>query len=79
MSDLIDDYYAHFDEYKEDARRERKQSVDWGLVRRVCSPAQVEAIELFVERSLLEGAASIAGMSVLELVQLLQRLGISRA
>jgi hypothetical protein len=79
MKDTIEDYYAHFEEYEEEARQERKASIDWELVKRVCTPRQIEAIELFAEHRLFEGAASIAGMSVLEFVQLLRRLGISRA
>ncbi len=79
MNNTIDDYYENFDEYEEEARQERRQSVDWDLVRRVCSKSQIEAIELFVEHRLFEGAASIAGMSIFEFIQLLRRLGISRA
>ena len=79
MTDIIEDYYQNFEEYEKEARQERQQSVDWELVRRVCSLIQIEAIELFVEHRLFEGAASIAGMSILEFVQLLRRLGISRA
>ncbi|MFX1512112.1 MAG: hypothetical protein ACFFCQ_05965 [Promethearchaeota archaeon] len=79
MKNSIDDYYENFDEYEEEAREERRKSVDWQLVRRVCTDAQIEAIELFVEHRLFEGAASIAGLSVLEFIQLLRRLGISRA
>jgi len=79
MQDMIDDYNANFDEYEEEARKERKESVDWELVRRVCTPAQIEAIKTFVEHRLFEGAASIAGMSIFGFIQLLRRLGISRA
>jgi len=61
------------------ARIERMKSVDWKLVNSRCTREQIEAIRLFVEYRLYEGAASIAKMTVLDFVKLLRDLGISRA
>jgi len=44
----------------------------------MCTPKQIEAIQLFVEYRFYEGAASNAEMSILDFVQLLNKLGISR-
>ena len=79
MNESIRDYYENFEEYEEEARKEREESVNWDLVHRLCTPKQIKAIELFVKFRLFEGAASIAEMSMLDFVQLLRRLGISRA
>ncbi|MHA2295665.1 MAG: hypothetical protein ACXAEU_19165 [Candidatus Hodarchaeales archaeon] len=67
------------EERENEVREERKKSVNWDLVRKNCTPEQIEAIELFVEYRLYEGAASIAKMSILDFVLLLEKLGISRA
>ena len=76
---LAKDYIENFEEREKEAREERRNSVDWQLVRSKCTEKQIEAIEIFVEYRLYEGAASIAEMSVLDFVELLVSLGISRA
>ncbi|MFX1512764.1 MAG: hypothetical protein ACFFCQ_09275 [Promethearchaeota archaeon] len=76
---LAKEYMENYEEREKEAREERRKSVDWELVKRQCSPKQIEAIKLFVEYRLYEGAASIAGMTVLDFVELLAELGISRA
>lgn len=77
--ELAEEYMEQFEEREKEARDERKKSVDWELVTRTCTPEQVEAIKLFVEYRLYEGAASIAKMTILDFVELLDKLGISRA
>lgn len=77
VDDVAKDYLEHFEEYEQEAREERRASVDWDLVRKQCTPRQVLAIQLFVEYRLFEGAASIAKMSVPDFMDLLQELKIS--
>ena len=79
VDDIAKDYLKHFEEYEQEAREERRASVDWALVRKRCSPRQVLAIQLFVEYRLFEGAASIAKMTVPDFMDLLQELKISMA
>ena len=75
---LAEEYMENFEEREKEAREERLQSVNWELVKNKCSEKQIEAIELFVEYRLYEGAASIAEMTILDFVDLLDELGISR-
>ena len=77
MDKLVLDYKENFEEYEEEARKERQESVDWKIVKEKCNPRQILAIQLFVEYRLFEGAASIANMKVPEFIDLLQGLGIS--
>ena len=76
---LAKEFQERFEEYEEEARQEREKSVDWDLVRSKCTPRQVLAIQLFVGYRVLEGAASIAKMSVPDFMDLLQELKISMA
>ena len=76
--ELAEEYMKEFEEREKEAREERKKSVNWELVHKVCSPKQIEAIKLFIDYRFYEGAASIADMSILDFVQLLIELGISR-
>jgi len=76
--ELAEEYMEEFEEREIEAREERKKSVNWEKVNKSCNPKQIEAIKLFVEYRLYEGAASIAEMSILDFVQLLKKLGISR-
>jgi len=77
--ELAEDYMEEFEQREKEAREERRKSVDWDLVKKKCTAKQIEAIKLFVEYRLYEGAASIAEMSVWDFVELLEELGISRA
>ncbi|MFW9917210.1 MAG: hypothetical protein ACFFGZ_16520 [Candidatus Thorarchaeota archaeon] len=76
---LAEEYMENFEEREKEAREERKKSVDWSLVKSSCNTKQIEAIKLFIEYRFYEGAASIAEMSILDFVNLLEKLGISRA
>lgn len=76
---LAEEYMENFEEREKEAREERKKSVDWSLVKCICNTKQIEAIKLFIEYRFYEGAASIAEMSILDFVNLLEKLGISRA
>ncbi len=76
---LAEEYMENFEEREKEVREERKKSVDWNLVKSSCTNKQIEAIKLFVEYRFYEGAASIAEMSILDFVNLLEKLGISRA
>ncbi|MHA2247082.1 MAG: hypothetical protein ACXADY_19210 [Candidatus Hodarchaeales archaeon] len=75
---LAEEYQANYEKWEAEARKERKKSVNWELVNKRCSKKQIEAIKLFVEYRLYEGAASIAEMTMLDFVLLLDELGISR-
>ncbi|MFQ6126889.1 MAG: hypothetical protein ACE5R6_20105 [Candidatus Heimdallarchaeota archaeon] len=77
--EFAEEYFENFEEYEEEARREREQSVDWDLVRKKCTPKQIEAIRVFVRYRFYEGAASIAQMDLLDFIELLDSLGIVRA
>ncbi len=75
---MAEEYMKNFEEREEEARKERKNSVKWELVNQRCNQKQIDAIRLFIEFRLFEGAASIAEMSILDFVLLLEELGISR-
>ncbi len=75
---LAEEYMENFEEWEKEAKEERLKSVNWDLINKRCSKKQIEAIKLFVEFRLYEGAASIAGMSILDFVNLLDELGVSR-
>ena len=75
---LAEEYMEEFEERELESREERKKSVNWELVNKKCTPKQIEAVKLFIEYRLYEGAASIAEMSILDFVKLLNELGISR-
>ncbi len=75
---LAEEYMEEFEERELESREERKKSVNWELVNKNCTPKQIEAVKLFIEYRLYEGAASIAEMSILDFVKLLNELGISR-
>lgn len=77
--DLAKEYAENFEEYEEEARREREQSVNWDLVKKKCTPKQIEAIRVFIRYRFYEGAASIAEMDLFDFVELLDSLGIVRA
>lgn len=77
--EIAEEYAKHFDEWEEEARKERERSVDWEKVKRRCTPKQIEAIKLFVKYRLYEAAASIAEMDMLDFIKLLDELGIVRA
>lgn len=79
MEKVSQDFKENFEEYEEEARKERQKSVDWKIVKKKCTPRQVLAIQLFIEYRLFEGAASLAKMRVPEFMDLLQELGISLA
>ncbi len=79
MEKVSQDFKENFEEYEEEARKERQKSVDWKIVKKKCSPRQVLAIQLFIEYRLFEGEASLAKMRVPEFMDLLQELGISLA
>jgi hypothetical protein len=68
----------NFEEREKEAKEERIKSVNWDLINKECTKKQIEAIKLFVEFRLYEGAASIAEMSILDFVNYLDELGISR-
>ncbi|MHA1972129.1 MAG: hypothetical protein ACTSW1_03980 [Candidatus Hodarchaeales archaeon] len=76
--ELAEEYMKNFEEMEREARKEREESVNWDLVRKKCSDKQIAAIKLFVRYRLYEGAASIAEMSILDFVELLDELGIFR-
>ncbi|MHA1967195.1 MAG: hypothetical protein ACW964_05280 [Candidatus Hodarchaeales archaeon] len=75
---LAEEYMEKFEEWEKEAKEERLKSVNWDLIIQKCSKKQIKAIKLFVEFRLYEGAASIAEMSILDFVNLLDELGISR-
>ena len=75
---LAEECMENFEEREKEAKEERLQSVNWELVKNKCSEIQIKAIKLFVEYRLYEGAASIAEMTILDFVDLLDELGISR-
>lgn len=76
---LAKEFQERFEEYENEARVERQDSVDWDLVKVKCTPRQILAIQLFVEYRLFEGAASIAKMSVPDFMDLVMELKISMA
>lgn len=75
---LAEEYMEEFEERELESREERRKSVNWELVNKNCTLKQIEAVKLFIEYRLYEGAASIAEMSILDFVKLLNELGISR-
>ena len=75
---LAEEYMENFEEWEKEAKEERLKSVNWDLINNKCSKKQIEAIKIFVEFRLYEGAASIAEMSILDFVNLLDELGVSR-
>ena len=75
---LAEEYMENFEEWEKDAKKERLKSANWDLINEKCTKKQIDAIKLFVEFRLYEGAASIAEMSILDFVNLLDELGISR-
>ncbi|NVM31123.1 MAG: hypothetical protein HWN65_19960 [Candidatus Helarchaeota archaeon] len=76
--ELHQEWTKNFKAFEDAARKERKKSVDWELVKKRCNPKQIEAIKLFVEFRLYEAAASIAEMDLYDFIELLISLGISR-
>lgn len=76
---LAKEFQDRFEEYENEARIERQESVDWDHVRAKCTPRQILAIQLFVEYRLFEGAASLAKMNVPDFMDFLQELKISMA
>ncbi|MDI6884694.1 MAG: hypothetical protein QMD00_06205 [Hadesarchaea archaeon] len=76
--EIAKEYAEHFEQWEEEARREREKSVDWKKVAKTCTPKQVEAIKLFVKYRLYEAAASIAEMDLYDFIRLLEKLGIAR-
>jgi len=75
---LAEEYMENFEEWEKEAKEERLKSVNWDLINNKCSKKQIEAIKIFVEFRLYEGAASIAEMSILDFVNLLDEQGVSR-
>jgi len=75
---MAEEYMKNFEEMEKEARKERKKSVKWKIVNQRCTQKQIDAIKLFIEYRLFEGAASIAEMTVLDFVLLLEELEISR-
>jgi hypothetical protein len=75
---LAEEYMENFEAWEKEAKEERLKSVNWNLIKKKCTKKQIEAIKLFVEFRLYEGAASIAEMSILDFVNLLDELGVSR-
>ncbi|UCG02769.1 MAG: hypothetical protein JSW11_02015 [Candidatus Heimdallarchaeota archaeon] len=75
---LAEEYMENFEAWEKEAKAERLKSVNWDLINKKCTKKQIEAIKLFVEYRLYEGAASIAEMSILDFVNLLDELGVSR-
>ncbi len=75
---LAEEYMENFKEREKEAKKERLKSVNWDLINQKCSKKQIEAIKLFVEFRLYEGAVSITEMSILDFVDLLDELGVSR-
>lgn len=75
---LAEEYMENFEAWEKEAKEERLKSVNWDLIKKKCTKKQIEAIQLFVEFRLYEGAASIAEMSILDFVNLLDELGVSR-
>ena len=75
---LAEEYMEKFEEWEKEAKEERSKSANWDLITKKCSKKQIEAIKLFIEFRLYEGAASIAEMSILDFVNLLDELGVSR-
>ena len=64
---LAEEYMENFEAWEKEAKEERLKSVNWDLIKKKCTKKQIEAIKLFVEFRLYEGAASIAKMSILDL------------
>ncbi len=76
---LAKEFQDRFEEFEDEARIERQESVNWDVIKAKCTPRQILAIQLFVEYRLFEGAASIAKMSVPDFMDLLIELKISMA
>jgi len=75
---LAEEYMENFEERDKEVKEERLKLINWDLINKKCIKKQIEAIKLFVEFRLYEGAASIAEMSILDFVNLLEELGVSR-
>lgn len=76
--ELHQEYMKNFEEWEEEARKEREKSVNWKKLEKVCSKKQLEGIKLFVRYRLYEAAASIAEMDMYDFIKLLDKLGIAR-
>jgi hypothetical protein len=77
---ILKDWDEHEAEDEEAARQERKASLErnWSLVKRRCTPEQIEGIKFFVENGNYSVAADLADMSKSDFMELLVELGISR-
>ncbi|MFX0183070.1 MAG: hypothetical protein ACFE95_08320 [Candidatus Hodarchaeota archaeon] len=75
---LAEEYMENFEAREKEAKEERLNSDNWDLIEKKYTKKQIEAINLFVKFRFYEGAASIAEMSILDFINFLDELGVSR-